>query len=183
MKINISEILGKRTLIVGDVGKGKTRVTAEIVTQLISMGYEREITIIDMAPKRIGSIGGRIADYVKLLNTIKYLYSDKIIPPRTMGKNKNEVLRYAQNNRMVIHDMLQSYLNEPTRILIINDITLYFHAGSLEDILLCVRKAETFLANGYYGTYFSDDKSSGISTREKRLMEELMEKMDKIYYL
>ena len=52
-----TSLLGKRTLIIGEVGSGKTALTAKIVLDLIAMGLGNEITVIDMAPEKIFDIG------------------------------------------------------------------------------------------------------------------------------
>jgi hypothetical protein len=71
-------------------------------------------------------------------------------------------------------------MQNTTEVLIMNDITLYLHAGKLERILQCARSAKTFLATAYYGSKLAGDFGTGISSREKRLTDELAASMDRV---
>ncbi len=175
-----SRFLGKRTLIVGDVGSGKTRYTAEILSYLL---LSREgVTVIDMGPERRG-IGLPLTRYVDIPNWVRYLRPKSLRAPRLEGKNADEVLRLAKHNLEVIRPFLLIYQEEPTSILVMNDLSIYLQAGPLEDILNCIRESSTFLGNAYYGSNLAEDKGSGISYRERVLVEELMRGMDYVILL
>ena len=60
MRINIEELLGKRTIIIGEAGAGKTKLLAEILEELVEKNYGDAIVLIDLAPDRIGNIGGKL---------------------------------------------------------------------------------------------------------------------------
>jgi RecG-like helicase len=47
---DVANLLGKRVLIVGDVGSGKTVLTLKIVYGLIDLGFGGRISILDFAP-------------------------------------------------------------------------------------------------------------------------------------
>jgi len=183
----VNEILGRKILIVGDVGTGKTAFTAQILKKLIDFGLKNEITIIDMAPKTLffsgKRIGGRLDEYTNLVQKVKYLIPAVVYPPRLASKNSRELLYFAKENLKNIDPLINEYLKIPTKILIINDVSIYFHAGDLDKILQCVNRAETFIANSYYGETLKNDFGTGISRRERNLVEQLMKYMSKIFRL
>ncbi|RLE73441.1 MAG: hypothetical protein DRJ37_00225 [Thermoprotei archaeon] len=181
--LKVEEILSKRILILGEVGSGKTFLTAKIVEFLCSHGFFKDITIIDMAPERKHGVGGRIRDFLSQRLAVRYLAPSRIYPPRTLGRNKREVLEYAYMNYMALKSLIDRFIKEPTRILVINDLTIYLHAGPLEDIVECFEKSETLIANAYYGFKLIQDYGSGVTEREKKLLESLFPYMDKVVLL
>lgn len=176
--LHIETILGKRILIIGDVNTGKTLLTSRILKELINLGYEKEITIIDMAPEKRGVIGGTLTDYIDIPKGMKYLRPLKVYAPRTTAKNREELILMAEENARNIEKLIDSYLRNPTSILIINDLTLYLHAGNLDRIIKCIRKSKTFIGNAYYGEKIKDQFKTNISLREKILVEKLLKLMD-----
>ena len=131
--IGVDEILNRKTLIIGEVGRGKTRLTARILDELVSRGFAKNITVIDLAPS-IGNIGLRLSAYTRAVENVRYFCSEKIRGPRLEGKNAKEVLDIAESNRKVVEKYFKSFLEKPTEILIVNDITIYFHAGEIEKV-------------------------------------------------
>jgi len=180
--IDAEDLLGRRTLIVGDVGSGKTKLLAEIIQQLVKKGYAREITLIDLAPPRIGKIGGWISEYIDT-STINYLRPNRIYAPRTEAKTPQQLIQYAEHNLREARKTLQKYLENPTKILAINDITIHMHAGEVEEIQELVEKAETFIATAYRGKTLENDKATGITEREKQKLNQLIKVVDKIISL
>ncbi|MEM3398745.1 MAG: hypothetical protein QW724_04495 [Nitrososphaerota archaeon] len=174
----MKEFLGKKTLLVGDVGSGKTSFLAEFLKYLIENNYSDDVTVIDIAPARIQGIGGAIRDYTDYVSRIRYLRSERIWAPRLIGKNREEVLRYAEENRTNIEPLINVYLSNPSRILLMNDLTIYLHAGDVERVLELMNTAETFMATAYEGIRLEEDKNSGITERERRLLNILKEKAD-----
>jgi len=173
-------LLGKRTLIIGEVRSGKTVLTARIVLNFVSMGLGSEITIIEMAPEKVSDVGGKLTDYLcsKCLENVRYL-SAEIIPPRLTSRNEEEALKYAIRNFKILKPLLEKYLSNPTRILVINDLSIYSHAGPFEDIDACIMEAETFLANSYFGKKING-KFPKIGLRERRFIIDLLKFMDNV---
>lgn len=174
----MKEFLGKKTLLVGDVNSGKTSFLVEFLKYLVENNYSNDVTVIDMAPPKLHGVGGAIRDYTDYFSRIRYLRIERIWAPRLMGKNKEEVLRYAEENRINIEPLLNIYSSNPSRILLVNDLTIYLHAGDVERILELLNLAETFMATAYEGIRLQDDKNSSITERERRLLNILKEKVD-----
>ncbi|MFB0514540.1 MAG: hypothetical protein ACETVQ_03080 [Candidatus Bathyarchaeia archaeon] len=182
-RLKPTEIIGKKLLILGEVGSGKTSLTAEIVQKLMLFIEPKEITVIDMAPEAIGEIGGKLSKHLSLNSELRYLSPAKVYAPRTMGVTNTQVVEYAKRNKNAMEQLLDEFLKKPTKVLIVNDITLYLHLGKLEKIINCIRLAETFLASAYCGVKLKEDYGAGISAREKQVVEKLATYMDHIVKL
>lgn len=183
-KIDLSKILNKKTLIIGEAGTGKTRLLIHLVRQLISNELSSKVTLIDMAPPKIFNIGGRILDYdASLCSKIRYLYSDDIKPPRLTGKTPDELLKIAAKNFEITDKLIDIYILNPTEILLINDLTIYAHAGETSKLNTVIKNATTFVGTAYYGVKLSDDKGSGIAIKEKQYIEDLSDIVDYVVRL
>jgi adenylate kinase family enzyme len=66
VQLRAREILHKRVLVLGEVGSGKTRLAARLLEEMMTFVSSEKITVIDMAPERVGEIGGKITDYADL---------------------------------------------------------------------------------------------------------------------
>lgn len=175
---SIKEALGRKTLILGAMGSGKTKLTAEILDSLLENAATEEITVIDMSPTTVIGIGGRISFYTSSVFKVKYLAPEVIRAPRIEGKNKDEVLSLAEFNRRSIEPLLQEFIMKPTSILFINDLSIYLHTGDVSKVIKCLELSNTVVANSYYSDFPIDDKGSGISEREKKILEALIPKFD-----
>jgi len=174
------DLLGKKTLIIGDVGRGKTRFTRELLIEAVRKGYASWITVIDMAPKQIfikGSTAGG-----KLLKPgefkVRCLDAEDVKTPRLSAKSPNELLELAEYNRRNLERLLMRFKASPTRILFINDVSLYLQRGNFDLLWSTLEGAETAIVNGYYGEKLRDDLGTGLSERERKLMERLAAKVD-----
>ncbi len=174
-----AEILHKKVLLLGETGSGKTRLAAQILQELTSLVDSQEITVVDLAPVRIGEVGGKITDYLEM-SGIEYLSPENVHTPRLTGKSPEQVLYYVESNRKVMEPLLRYFINNVTEVLVLNDLTLYLHSGELETVLECVRLTNTFLGTAYYGSRFSDDLGTGISSRERQLTDALSAFMDSV---
>ncbi len=177
------EIIGKKVLILGEVGSGKTSLTAKAVQDLALFIQPEEMTVIDMAPEAIGEIGGKLSNHLSLSSKVRYVSPAKVYAPRTMGTTNPQVVEYAKRNKNAIELLLNDFLENPTKALIINDVTLYLHFGKLEKVIDCVRLADTFLASAYYGVRLRKDYGTGISDREKQVVKKLGTHMNRVVKL
>ncbi len=177
-------VLGRKLLVVGEVGSGKTRLTAEILEGLIDAGYGECVTVVDMAPPRMpGGIGGRLSECVAQLDRIRYLAPPVVYPPRMAARSPEELLWMARRNAEAIEALLNAYLEDPSEILVMNDLSLYLHAGDVGVLLECIRVCRTLVANAYYGRRLAEDLGTGISARERRLVELLVGEVDLVLHL
>lgn len=174
------DVIGRRVLILGEVSSGKTALLARLLKELTEVVDAKEMTVIDMAPQRVGEIGGKISDYLDSVEEIRYLSPKKVYTPRLTGSSREEVLAYAELNRSLMEPLFTEFVQRATNVLVLNDVTLYLHAGELGKILNCVKLAETFVATGYYGSRLAQDRGAGISIREKKLIKKLATYMDQI---
>lgn len=181
--------LGHKVLLYGETNTKKTYYTSRFVEFLLEKKkYDpKKITILDFAPElqkiKGLKIGGKISDYYKnSLECNSLTLPGKIIPPRLMGKNRNDLLRFAKQNYNKTSAALQKYNQNPTNILIINDISIHLHIGDPTDILKVLDQSKTFFGNSYYGTSISNDFSRDFSLREKERVEILVTKVNKSYH-
>lgn len=178
------KLLGAKTLILGEVKSGKTKLTAELLKEAMNLGYAARIAVLDLSPAaRTPSgelVGAPLTAYVKIAPPIKYLRPLRVRAPRIEGRSGGEVLKLARENAKVMEILLDELLKEPREILFVDDVSLYLHAGKLKKLLLALSKANTAILNGYYGNRLNDDKGSGLSLKERSLMGKLAEKMDLI---
>lgn len=180
--MNFEKLIGKRTLICGEVGAGKTRLLTNFLKFLVSVGLKDEITVIDLAPD-YGDIGRSVESYYPEARMFRYMRPDRIYPPRLLSRSRDEIIRYAEMNLIESRKLFKDYLRTPTRILLINDLTIYFHAGDPEDVLRLLDLCDTFAATAYEGEALEDDMGSGITMREKRSLSRIKERMDFIVSL
>ena len=167
------EILGKKVLILGEAGSGKTKLAATLFRELMMLVNPEKITVIDFAPQRVGEIGGKSTDYMNIAGGVKYFSPKKVYTPRLAGTSPEQVLHYAELNRKSMEPLLNRFIRNATEVLVLNDVTLYLHSGKLETVLKCVKLAKTFLATAYYGSKLAKDLGTGISSRERQLTDKL----------
>lgn len=187
VKYSFNDLLGKKVLITGDVGAGKTRLTLELLDEAIELGFSDAITIIDMAPATIHvkgiRVGGKLSEFTDTLQNVRYLTPRKVETPRLSAKSKNELLHLVDLNEKRVRLLLKEFVKTPTPILFINDISIYFQSGVDEPIISALRTSETFIANGYYGTTLTSDFETSTSKSERRLMKKLADNMDLVIRL
>ena len=182
---DLSVLVGKKTLIYGETNTGKTFYTAKFVQYLLEnkkFDYN-EITILDFAPKlaffKNLKIGGRIQDYYDLslkCNIINFV--GEIIPPRLNAKNKSEMFSNICNNFKKIYEIMEKYNSNPTPVLIVNDVSIYFHLGSVKYLTNTINKSNTFYGNAYYGSSINSKFSKLLSVIEKNKVEFIIKNVE-----
>jgi hypothetical protein len=168
---------GQRTLVIGEVNSGKTRLTENVLAAWTAQGRSREIAVLDLAPQTRQSIGGRLAlprGFEGICQT------PPITPPRLMAPTEAEAEMLARANAATIAPLLRDPRLSKGTILIINDATLYLQAGAYDPFRQVIRSAATALINAYYGHSFPDYR---LSRRERRLTERLIQDCDRIIRL
>lgn len=178
--VEFKDLMGKKTIIKGEAGSGKTKLTEKLINEALAFFPPYKITVMDLAPPRIIVGSSTIGGHVNAPLGVNYLKPERIYAPRIEGRTKEEVLEFAKKNAESIEKIFSIFKLSPSPVLFMNDVTIYLHAGSLERLLEVIGLAETFICNAYEGKKLSDDKGSGISEREKSMLRKLEEHMDVI---
>ncbi len=173
---------GKKTLIIGEVGSGKTRLTASLLREFIEQNGPDEITMLDFSPSQLNlgrvRVGGRVKDFFPDLYCHAYESSSSIRAPRLEGKDADDVRTLAEHNASITSGLIGRYLLSPTSHLFINDLTIHLHAGDFDLLLKALRKSKTFVGNAYNGSSLLPDYGSGISKRERDLLRRIIMEVD-----
>jgi len=187
---NFDDFINHRTLLYGETDTKKTFYTAKFIQFLIETKNinPKEISILDFAPKlkiiKNLKIGGKIEEFnKKSLSCNNITFEGEIIPPRLNAQNKAELYENACKNFQKTEKVLKTFNKNPTSILIINDISIYLHIGSVKSLLESINKSDTFFGNTYYGTSIKSDFSTLFSLREKRLVEYLIKKIEFSHFM
>jgi GTPase SAR1 family protein len=180
----MSEIVGLKTLIVGDVGAGKTRLTRRLLDEALEMNLER-VTVIDMAPDVVNiegvSVGGALLGAYQ--GDTRLLRLNDIKTPRLSAKSPEELLQLADHNRREIEGLLDAFDAEPSGTLFINDVSIYLQRGDLERLWSILSGDKTVVVNGYLGERLKEDLGTGLSQNERCQMEDLASRMDLVIRL
>ncbi|MFW9824778.1 MAG: hypothetical protein ACFFE4_17685 [Candidatus Thorarchaeota archaeon] len=187
--LDFNELIGKYTILYGNTNTDKTNLTAKFIQFLLESkkALPKEISILDFAPKLMLledlKIGGKIKDfYDKSIRCRNITFKGEIIPPRLNSNNKIEMYKNAYKNFKKTLHILNCFNNEPTKILIINDISIYLHMGNLKLLLRAINKSNTFFGNSYYGSSIKKDFATLFSRREKWQVDNLIKELEKSYF-
>ncbi len=172
----IAKIQNRKTIIVGEVNTGKTAYSVEVLQRFKERG-ETEIALIDMAPESIKGIGGKMPK--EALRDVKYC-SVQVVAPRLIGKTEDEVQSLANHNAKSIEDAFWEYEKEPSKVLFVNDISLYLQAGDLTRLFSVLNSTPTVVMNGYYGYSLG---GGNLGKRERQNMEALQRRCDTVIKL
>lgn len=179
--------VNKKTLIAGDVGTGKTRLTISLLRQAIYAGHSKKITILDLAPKATEvsgiKIGGRIGDFMRIPKSLRYLAPAEIVAPRLSARGPEHLLELVELNYRKAKPLMDLVSAAPTPVLFVNDISIYVQSGRFEPMGNILRASQTFVANGYSGTGLASDYGTGVTAVETALMEKLASMMDRVIRL
>ncbi len=186
--LNLNDFIGYHTILYGETNTKKTYYTAKFIQFLLDSKNisPKEISILDFAPKlsiiNNLKIGGKIEDFYPqsiICNNISF--EGEIIPPRLNANNKKELYQYALFNYEKTHKILNSFYDNPTLFLIINDISIYLHNGNKKFLLESIQKASTFFGNTYYGSSIKRNFTTFFSLKEKRSVNFIIKRIDKSY--
>ncbi len=187
-KLSFDDFIGAHTILYGEANTKKTYYTAKFVQYLTDKKKinPKEISILDFAPQlsniRGLKIGGKIEDFFpQSIRCNNILFEGEIIPPRLNANNKNELYQYAQMNYEKTFEILEIFNEEPTSILVINDISIYLQLGNKKYILDTIKQASTFFGNTYYGSSIKRNFAKLFSKKEKRSVKFLLKRVDKAF--
>ncbi|MGB5910398.1 MAG: hypothetical protein WBH31_04305 [Promethearchaeia archaeon] len=184
-KIEFTDLIGHHTFLYGETNTKKTYYTAKFVDFLLKINFvnPQEISILDFAPKlryiNNMKVGGRIQDYSSVSLKCKYVqFEGEVIPPRLISKNKIELFNNICHNFKITSRLLETFREDPTKVLIINDISIYLHLGNKESLLDIIYRAKTFFGNSYYGKSINSEFSPLLSILEKKRVEFLIKNIE-----
>jgi hypothetical protein len=199
------DLVGHKTLLLGETNAGKTRFTFKFLCYLLKEHSlePTEISVLEFAPPRVQSgqlaIGGTLRDllqestpltpsFMKLINSVHWIQREssdpctvtpaKILTPRYSAKSSQEVLNACCVNFSATQKQLLFYIQNPTKFLIINDVGIYLHLGGLPLLKKALELSQTCLFNAYLGRNLLDDKGSYISRREEIMLLLLSKTLD-----
>jgi len=173
---SLEEYWERKSLILGDVNSGKTRMTLELLSRIIDQ-KRAEVAVLDLAPEQTRGIGGKMV--VPSHHLISYS-TTTIIAPRLAGRDTDEVEAYARRNAEAIEEVFGNYLKNPKKVVIINDVSLYLQTGTLDRLMEVLSLSHTAIINGYYGKTFGN---SPLSKRERCQIDRLIKICDRVIYL
>lgn len=176
-RLRFKDLLGKKVVITGEVGVGKTRLLAELVDEA-ALEDDLKVAVLDLAPDvQISpniTVGASVKTYCRHLNQVNYLRPRVILAPRVQGRNREEVLDLALKNASTIEPLLVSLTSTPPDVLFIDDLTIYLQAGKIDLLTTLISKVVTFIATAYKGKTLLDDKGSDLSRAEENLLKYLL---------
>jgi len=186
--LRFNEIVGRRLLITGDVGAGKTAMTARLLSEASSVLDPNDITVIDIAPERREfkgvAVGGRLTDFMTTETGLRVMVpSQRVSAPRIEGRTASDVLRLARLNARSVEQLFKQYSTVPTPVLFMNDVSIYLQAGEPTRLLEVMASAKTVVANSYEGLSLRDDHGSGVCQRELKGLALLKKTMDIVLML
>lgn len=174
-KDSYAELVGRRTLIVGEVNSGKTTLSQRILEGFIREDLGGRILVLDLAPeippplaakRGLSGVGGRLR--APQGGRIRYL-RPVLFPPRLMGENPKEVMRLAKANLEAIEKTL-AMVEAGQETLFLNDASMYLQAGCAQKLFSWLERFHTVVANGYMGQKLGGGK---LSIRERSQMKAL----------
>jgi hypothetical protein len=187
MQAKLEGLIGKKVLVEGEVGSGKTTYLSGLIGEALEIAGLGEVVVIDMAPRRhrVGkrNVGGQLRIPKEAANRVTYFSPSWVRAPRIEGKNEREVVELANENAAGLAEILQVALTCKRKMLFINDLTIYLQAGDIGLLSEVIDGAVTFVGTAYRGELLSDDKGSGITSREAALLERVEGLMDMIIVL
>ena len=183
MKPSYESLRGKRVLIIGDVGTGKTIMSRRLLEEAAET--ETGITVLDFAPPSSIYMDRRIGGFLieASVPNVTHCKSHDINTPRLTAKTPQELVQLADANKLITEKMLKTFVANPSSVLFINDVSIHLQRGEIHDLLNAMNHTNTAILNGYMGTFLRDDRGTGISMREHSMMKQLAGRMDKVISL
>jgi hypothetical protein len=184
--LQIEDFLGRFTLIVGDVNRGKTTLTRRILDACCKE-HGGPISVVDLAPtfppskiagvKGKEQVGGRLD--VSSSPMVRYFHG-LIHAPRLTAKSEAEAEALAKSNVRTIEDLFMEALKEEAEAIFVNDCSLYLHAGNPKKLLQWIRSARTAVVNGYEGRSLGEGL---LTVKEREGMAFLTKQCDRLIRL
>ena len=188
---SFDEFSGATTLLVGceggDVSTQRNILLSNIISSAIDHGFENKITIIEMCPDKTVfknlKFADLISEHIENLDQINYIKPDVVHWPRIYAKSPKDVIKFSTSNSRALLTCLDQYRRRPTRILFINELNFYLHMGTMYWLMKSISKSTTFIGTCFRLKFPYSDYNTGISRRERRLIDKLSHKMDNVIHV
>lgn len=172
--------LSGRTLILGPLQTGKTRLTAATLSRWVERHGSDGVVVLDLAPiieTDQGIIGGRLDRFLDVPETSWYGSIDAR-GPRSEADTPQEQLNLAELNSIQTRDLLDRAPDDPTAVFV-NDITLglQFDPDLISEFIDYTAKARCVVLNAYEGDELRGDDP--ISANERTAIERLRDWVDR----
>jgi len=184
--IEAADWLGRRSLILGEVNAGKTRLCRRVLAAVLTLVKAEAVAVLDLAPEvparereRPGpaGVGGRLAPPPG--SAVLYLRAD-LAAPRLSSRSEAEALAKAEANRRAIEPLWLELERSGRPVVFLNDLSMYLQAGRAEDLIARLAGAQTVVANGYSGLSLGGGE---LSRRERVEMDRLAAWFDRVIRL
>lgn len=189
VKLDFDDLINHSTILYGETNTYKTYQTSEFVKFLLESKTiaPREISILDFAPTLMTiknlKVGGKIQDFYEQSGVCRnIIFKGEIIPPRLKSRNKKELYQNSRENFKKTSKILNTFNENPTSILIINDISIHLHGGSIKLLLNAINESKTFFGNTYFGSSIKRGYATLFSLRERRKVKSLINKVELSYF-
>ena len=188
---SFDEFSGATTLLVegedGNVSTQRNILLSNIISSAIDLGFENKITIIEMCPDKTVfknlKFADLISEHVDNLDRINDIKPDVVHWPRIYGKAPKDIVKFSSSNSRTLLDCLDQYRRRPTRILFINELNFYLHMGTIHWLMETISKSSTFIGTCFRAKFPYSDHNTGISRRERRLIDRLSLTVDDVISL
>lgn len=173
--------LSGRTLIVGGLKVGKTRLTARVLRQWLETHGSAGVVVLDFAPEvstEAGRIGGRLQRFLTVPPAIWYGAIDARAP-RSEADTPSQARELARENAKRAREMLSNAPPSPQAVFI-NDVTIALQSdpANLEQIQTYCAPATCVVINAYDGAELGD-RSSPLTRNERTALEGLRSWVDR----
>jgi hypothetical protein len=163
--------------VVGETGRGKTRLTSLIAQALAAYGGPRGVAVLDFAPGKMG-----VGAPLKPPRGARYVRPRGLRAPRLESRGDcGAAWRMALENARLTSAALLDYIYSPLPALVINDATIHLHAGSPSLMLEALSLAKVAVVNAYLGSKLRDP--CGIWEREVWAVSLLERAVDEVWRL
>tara|TARA_Y100000590_G_scaffold58557_1_gene61944 strand:- start:4751 stop:5371 length:621 start_codon:yes stop_codon:yes gene_type:complete len=182
---------GKNTLIVGgilnDNSINRTIFLANLIKDAIDNDYGNRISIIEMCPDKTSfknvKFAAQLSEYIDNLDEFNYIKPELVHWPRIYANNPKDAIKLSVENSRNLIECLDKYRKRPTKILFINELNFYLHMGTMHWLMKAIDKSTSFIGTCFRSKFPYSDYNTGISRRERRLIDKLTHKVDNVITL
>ena len=182
---------GKNTLIVGETlsntSLNRTALLANLIKDAIDNDYGNRISIIEMCPDKTSfkniKFAAQLSEYIDNLDEFNYIKPETVHWPRIYANNPKDAIKLSVQNSRSLIECLDKYRKRPTKILFVNELNFYLHMGTMHWLMKAIDKSTSFIGTCFRSKFPYTDYNTGISRRERRLIDKLTHKDDSVITL